>query len=174
MVAVVVLAGGPAYAGQNANSISVSPSVVPAGGTVATPGEELWVKRYNGPGNGNDGGTSGAVSPDGSTVFVTGGSCGSGTDCDYATLAYDASTGAQLWAKRYNGPGNGFDWARALGVSPDGSTVFVTGRSPGSGTGVDYATLAYDASTGAKLWVKRYNGPGNNSDLAAALGVSPH
>ena len=38
MVAVVVLAGGPAYAGQNANSISVSPSVVPAGGTVRITG----------------------------------------------------------------------------------------------------------------------------------------
>ena len=39
MVAVVVLAGGPAYAGQNANaSLSVSPSVVPAGGTVRITG----------------------------------------------------------------------------------------------------------------------------------------
>jgi len=39
MVAVVVLAGGPAYAGQNADpSISVSPSVVPAGGTVRITG----------------------------------------------------------------------------------------------------------------------------------------
>jgi hypothetical protein len=38
-VAVVALAGGPAYAGQNANgSITVSPSVVPAGGTVRITG----------------------------------------------------------------------------------------------------------------------------------------
>jgi len=39
MVAVVVHAGRPAYAGQNADpSISVSPSVVPAGGTVRITG----------------------------------------------------------------------------------------------------------------------------------------
>lgn len=38
-MAVVVLAGGPAYAGQNANgSIAVSPSVVPVGGTVRISG----------------------------------------------------------------------------------------------------------------------------------------
>ena len=61
--------------------------------------------------------------------------------------------------KRYNGPGNGDDVAYALGVSPDGSKVFVTGRSTGS-TSADYATVAYDASSGTQLWVKRYNGPG--------------
>jgi hypothetical protein len=38
-VAVLMVAGGPAYAGQNANgSISVSPSVVPAGGTARITG----------------------------------------------------------------------------------------------------------------------------------------
>ena len=46
------------------------------------------------------------------------------------------------------------------GVSPDGSKVFVTGYSVGSASGYDYATVAYDASTGSELWVKRYDGPG--------------
>src|SRR5207302_8926010 len=128
----------------------------------------------NGPGNGFDAARAVGVSPDGSTVSVPGCSSGTGSGDDYATVASDASTGAQLWAKRYNGPGNSDDGATALGVTPDGSTVFVTGTSWGSGTNVDYATLAYDASTGAKLWVKRYNGPVNNADVAAAVGVSPH
>jgi hypothetical protein len=134
-------------------------------------GASLWVKRYNGPGNGDDGAHALGVSPDGSKVFVTGPSEGSTSGYDYATVAYDASTGAGLWVRRYNGPGNGGDGAQALGVSPDGSSVFVTGASTGSGF-ADYATVAYSASTGATLWVKRYNGPADDADGAHALGVS--
>ncbi len=85
------------------------------------------------------------VSPNGSEVFMTGYSPGSTSHDDYATVDHDASTGAKLWAKRYNGSGNGEDYATALGVSPDGSAVFVTGYSVGSTSGADYATVAYAA-----------------------------
>jgi DNA-binding beta-propeller fold protein YncE len=40
------------------------------------------------------------------------------------------------------------DYAAAVAVSPDGNTVYVTGRSPGTDSGFDYATVAYDAATG--------------------------
>src|SRR5439155_17480277 len=114
---------------------------------------QLWVARYNGPANGGDDAYAVAVSPDGSRVFVTGAS-ESSTHLDYATVAYNASTGHKLWVARYNGPARGQDVAFALAVSPDGSKVFATGESDsGRVTGFDYATVAYDASTGAKLWV---------------------
>jgi hypothetical protein len=138
----------------------------------ATTGTQLWAKRYNGPANFFDGANALGVSPDGSTVFVTGQSDGSG-GFDYATIAYDAATGTQLWVKRYNGPENLGNVANALGVSPDGSRVFVTGESVGSGSEFDYATVAYDAATGTQQWVTRYNGSANNVDVANALGVSP-
>jgi WD40 repeat protein len=133
----------------------------------------LWLARYKGPANGDDTAYALGVSPDNSVVFVTGGSTGTTTGQDYATGAYDAATGVRLWGARYNGSGNSDDAARALGVSPDGSAVFVTGSSYGATTGQDYATIAYDAATGALLWGARYNGPGNGTDLAYDLAVSP-
>jgi hypothetical protein len=81
--------------------------------------------------------------------------------------------GDQLWVARYNGPGNGVDAARDVGVSPDNSVVYVTGGSTGSTSGQDFATAAYHAATGAPLWGAKYNGPGNGDDVAVALGVSP-
>jgi WD40 repeat protein len=100
-------------------------------------------------------------------VFVTG---PSGTD--YGTVAYRAGTGAVIWTKRYNGPGNSTDAASAVVVSPNGGTVFVTGVSDGSTSGEDYATVAYRAGTGAVVWTRRYNGPANSSDDANAAAVS--
>ena len=68
---------------------------------------------------------------------------GSSKGLDYATIAYNAATGAQLWASGYNGPGNGQDFATSVAVSPVGGTVFVTGQSTGTNSGPDYATTAY-------------------------------
>src|SRR5438128_7665694 len=50
---------------------------------------------------------------------------------DYVTLAYSTSTGAKMWASRYNGPGHDLDLAYSVAVSPDGTQVFVTGESAG-------------------------------------------
>ena len=101
-------------------------------------------------------------------VFVTG-----HTSTGDATVAYNAATGAQLWAKRYNGPANWLDSAYSIAVSPAGGTVFVTGESYKATTSGDYATIAYNAATGAQLWIQRYNGPGNGSDEARSITVSP-
>jgi hypothetical protein len=76
---------------------------------------------------------------------------------------------AQGWVSRYNGPGNSEDVAYAIAVDGVGN-VYVTGRSYGSGTGFDYATIKYD-SFGMEQWVARYNGPGNYHDMAYAIAI---
>ena len=126
--------------------------------------------RYTGPGKRGD---AVRVSPSGSEVFVTGGSSGPVSGFDYATIAYDASTGAELWAKRYDGARHATDYPHALEVIPDGSQVLAAGNSTGSTSHSDYVTVGYDASTGAQLWAKRYNGPRNGYDVAHAIGVNP-
>jgi outer membrane protein assembly factor BamB len=132
------------------------------------------VARYHGTAAGDNDARALGVSPDGTTVFVTGDSAGYKGHSDYATLAYDASTGDQLWVARYDGPVHADDRISALAVSPDGAKVFVTGGSyTGLTAGWDYATVAYDTSTGDQLWLARYNGPASKGDLATALAVSP-
>ena len=130
-------------------------------------GSELWVARYNGPGNGDDVDSSIAVDSVGN-VYVTGRSYGSGTYYDYATIKYN-SAGVEEWVARYNGPGNGDDRAYSLAVD-EGGNVYMTGRSIGSGTYYDYATIKYN-SAGGEQWVARYNGPGNGWDGALSIAV---
>ncbi len=139
----------------------------------ARTGARLWMARYNGPGNIDDFPVSLGVSPDGARVFVTGGSGGLQTRRDFATIAYNAETGARLWLARYDGPASDSDSARDLAVSPDGTTVFVTGTAYGLGTVTDYTTIAYDAANGARLWAARYDGPISMWDYASSLAVSP-
>src|SRR5438132_9166899 len=75
---------------------------------------------------------------------------------------------------RYNGPGNGADYAYAAAVDGNGNVV-VTGYSYGSGGNFDYATIAYSGA-GVLLWTNRYNGPANGDDqpqTKSCLAIGP-
>jgi uncharacterized delta-60 repeat protein len=130
-------------------------------------GAPLWTNRYDGPGKTND--TASAVAVDrNDNVFVTGYSTGSGSGYDYATIKY-SSAGEPLWTNRYNGPGNGDDYAYAIAVD-SGNDVIVTGDSLGAGSAHDYATIKYSGA-GVPLWTNRYNGPWNGGDAAQAMAL---
>lgn len=132
-------------------------------------GNELWVKRYDGPGNDIDQPRGFAIDDQSGILYITGGSKGTDSDMDYATIAYDSYDGDEIWIKRYNGPSNGFDHAANLIIDTIGN-IYVTGRSSGQGTSNDYATLAYHPS-GKILWNKRYNGAANGDDRGRGLDV---
>jgi uncharacterized delta-60 repeat protein len=151
------------------SSIIVGSLLIPSeAGSVLLP-QEKWVARYNGPDNGLDSANAVAVDNLGN-VYVTGWSQGSGgvDNMDYATVKYNIN-GNQLWAKRYNGPANGVDDAKAIAVDGLGN-VYVTGSSLGSGTNLDYSTIKYGPK-GKQLWAIRYNGPANGNDKARAIAV---
>lgn len=146
----------------------------------ASTGQEIWIARMpggTGPLNGNDMAAV-TVSPDGSTVYTTG-QVSHESSSAYLTAAYDAATGAQLWRTVYNGP-TGSNAADAVTASPDGNTVYVTGEADPFVAGTttirasDYATVAYDAATGARLWATiRQGASGQHLVAARSVAVSP-
>ena len=131
-------------------------------------GQEQWVQRYNGPSSSYDAATAIKVNGAGN-VYVTGFSSTSESYYDYATIKYSAA-GQQQWVARYNGPpGNDIDEAAAIAIDDSGN-VYVTGKSIGTDTVFDFATVKYD-SGGQEDWVVRYNGPGNEIDQAVGIAV---
>jgi len=130
-------------------------------------GVEQWVARYTGPGNLND--EIHAMVLDGAgNIYVTGRSARSDNNDDYATIKYNTD-GVIQWVARYNGPGNGDDYARSIAVDGSGN-VYVTGASVGLETEDDYATVKY-SSDGALQWVARYNSADSSWDGAAAIEI---
>jgi uncharacterized delta-60 repeat protein len=130
-------------------------------------GDTAWVRRYNGPGNQDDEAYAIAVDCSGN-VYVTGLSYGNGTSSDYVTIKYYPS-GDTAWLRRYDGPANGFDAARALTVDGSG-IVYVTGGSYGVGTDGDFTTIKYYPN-GDTAWIRRYDGSEHSSDFSRAIAV---
>jgi hypothetical protein len=116
-----------------------------------------------------------AVSSDGARVYMTGSRTGRhGIDdfWNYVTAAYEADTGSRAWMRTFDGRAHGGDTAEGLGVSPDGSHVFVTGTSRDVGNNDrDVVTIAYEAGDGSRTWIRRYDLGAD--DWASDLMVSP-
>jgi outer membrane protein assembly factor BamB len=108
--------------------------------------------------------TAAALSPDGSTIFITGSA---------QTAAYDASTGALLWAQHYPARTSLVN-GTSLAVSPDGSTVYVAGTD-GRHLSKHGAVAAYNSATGTIRWVTTLWLVSGGSAIATepAVGVSP-
>lgn len=167
----------------------------PAGGStdcifVLTDRCEAWASTYDGPAGLADRAEAVVVSPDGGSVYVGGPRTvgwsapfsGRTIDTDYGVVAYETGTGRELWAAGYGGPGDPESGSREdflldLETSGDGSKVFAHGYSR-DGRGpfdYDWATVAFDAETGQRLWVARYNGGGGAWDTSwdVAVGMVP-
>jgi uncharacterized delta-60 repeat protein len=133
----------------------------------STDGDQQWVMRYSGPGNGSDIPLALKVDNDG-YIYVTGGSVGPYDEYDIATVKYTPD-GEQLWVRRYSGPVFGPDAGVALGFDSD-RNVYVTGFSDGGSSSYDFVTIKYNSS-GEEIWVRRFDGPDHLYDEPVALAI---
>jgi len=170
--------GATVYVAGTAHVISgqTSPQIIAAVAYATATGTQRWTARYPGSGNPQAVGESAqamALSPDGSGVFVTSQGNTHGKT-DYTTVAFEAATGAQRWASQ--DPLNGFGRPAGIAVNPGGTEVFVIGNTFAGGASSGdsaYATVAYDAATGAEHWKRIYPGPVPGSSDATGVAVAP-
>ncbi len=133
-------------------------------------GNEVWVKRYNGSLLGDDAASDLIIDSQGG-IIVTGYSSALLGGKNFLTIRY-SSSGTELGTASYNGPAGTEDVAHALAEDGNGS-VYVVGHSNSNFLlgNADYALIKYNISNGSEQWVRRYNGPGNNTDKAYAIVV---
>ena len=149
---------GPAHSSDIAYSIALdnAGNVYVAGGDQAiiyntdfctikynSSGIQQWEARYASATKDNDEAYAIAIDA-GSNVYVTGYINGVSPSWDIATIKYNSS-GAQQWAEKYNGPGNGNDNGAGVGVDGAGN-VYVAGTSFGKTSDLDFVTIKYNSS----------------------------
>ncbi|WP_207513702.1 SBBP repeat-containing protein [Longitalea luteola] len=127
-------------------------------------GKEVWVKRYNGPANGDDQ-ASYLVLDEEANVYVAGLSQGIGTgESDGIIVKYNAA-GSEQWIERYNGPTNqrdifgnfGFLIPNPLVIDKSGN-LYVTGASQVADLNFDCITIRYSqASPDSGLVVQQWS-----------------
>ncbi len=133
-------------------------------------GQEVWVARYNGPGNEDDAGSAIAVDAQGN-VYVAGGAMMSYYDGNACLIKYSPD-GQELWVIL---PGDSLEFQSFcdLAVEAEGF-VYVTGAlytESSVGTYEDYWTLKFDGN-GGQLWAAQYTGIGEHvRDEARALAL---
>ncbi len=123
----------------------------------AATGVQRWVRTYDGDAHLEDAPLAIAVA-DG-RVFVTGREhiaegpnfFDPADDRDMTTLAYAADTGEELWRRVDDSGADEWSWeeGNALLTSPDGATIYISGRSHFNAQSV---LVAIDARNGVRRW----------------------
>ncbi len=134
-----------------------------------------WVKRYDGGADAVDRAIGAVTNRDGSRLYVTGISTSAAGGPDFATVAYNAATGEQLWVARYDSPAHrddepfAFGTGNVIAITPDSSMLFVTGYTTETNGKTDYLTIAYHTADGSEAWEAQYSTPDASIGTSLAL-----
>jgi len=135
----------------------------------AADGSTIWSTRYDGATHGGDDVRD--IILDSQNNLLVAGVQDVNWNYNYMALKFDSADGALLWEAGYDGPVGWYDVANCISQAPGGPVV-VSGLSDGSGTGWDWATVAFDADEGSQLWVQRFDGPASQSDEAKDIATT--
>ena len=131
----------------------------------ASTGDTIAKASYNGPGNGADV-VMAMVSDPSTNIYVTGSSWSS-SGYNFATIKYNSNLQFQ-WIMRSTNSGNAF----ASSIAYSQGFVYVVGTVPGPGTGNDYLTTRYNATSGSLMWNKTENGSSSGNDWGVGVVVN--
>jgi hypothetical protein len=139
----------------------------------ALDGRRLWERTI--PASGTNQVLANAIAVDAFGDCVVAGSRNIAGEVDYYTHKFLGTTGSDAWvggARTLNGTASGQDIALKVVTDKNGD-VIVTGRSAGSGSGVDIVTVKYARSTGNGIGaIDRYSAAaGTLTDIPGALAV---
>jgi len=113
---------------------------------------------------------TGIVGNNSGSIYIVGGSYGNSTMSDYITIKLNSSTGAQVWASRYDYVGLQ-DVARRIRIQ--GANLIVSGASQSDDSPVTWelATLKYHSSSGVLINAKRSASSTSDGDEVTDLTV---
>lgn len=153
----IIVTGQSYVTGTNSNLTTVKYS--------GSSGAQAWAASYAGTYGGHDAAYSVVIDPD-NYFYVTGYTQVGSSNTDYVTIKYKGN-GSVTWAQTYNGPGNGTD--EACTVIHDGYDIVVTGKSTGTGSGLDVCTISMDKVSGAVNWTMRETSVSSGTDCGYSL-----
>lgn len=135
-------------------------------GTVFAVDGPLWVRRYDGPGHGDE--EVCAVFTDAErNVIVVGTALGTSTAYDIIVFKYSPN-GDSVWAKRIGGSGTSNEIAFAAAIDAAGA-IYLTGTA---GTYPNYNILTIKLNAdGSEAWRATYQGAAGKDDSPTALAI---
>jgi DNA-binding beta-propeller fold protein YncE len=115
------------------------------------------------------------ATPGGERVFVTAISWKDRPYGQWETVAYDGTTGKQLWVAHHRGDDSAAQ-PTGMVLRPGGDLLYVTGWSRQEHTlraSFGFLTIAYDTSNGTPVWSGTSSPESGSDDLAWSIDVDP-